>query len=198
MQYGLAEEYSMTVFHQLHCLAMIKTELNRQTLRYPAPEHTHENANHIPHCFDYIRQGLMCAGDMTLEKAKVNADGVRIRDVNGWGVEHECKNWDDVMRWSEKHRSDDSEAIVPDWFALEAGFKHFEDRPQVIVDGNVGHSTPLAGGSAPGNVDPSAVPATPLAGGSPGKSVDGNAGQATPLKGESALGKMTGHEGHGM
>jgi hypothetical protein len=148
MQYGLAEEYSMTVFHQLHCLAMIKTELHRQTLRYPTPEHSHENANHIPHCFDYIRQGLMCAGDMTLEKAKVNANGERIRDVNGWGVEHECKDWDAIMRWSEKHRSDDSHVIVPDWFALDAGFKHFEDKPDEIVDGNAAaQTTAPAGGS---------------------------------------------------
>jgi len=44
------------------------------------------------HCFDYIRQALMCAGDMTVEWPRTEEDGRRFA-VDGWGVTHECKDW---------------------------------------------------------------------------------------------------------
>lgn len=34
----------------------------------------------------------MCAGDLTLERAAVK-DGELTASVDGWGVTHECKNW---------------------------------------------------------------------------------------------------------
>ena len=49
-------------------------------------------ADHIHHCFDYIRQSLMCAGDMAMEWPRTEPDGRRIA-VDGWGVPHECKSW---------------------------------------------------------------------------------------------------------
>ena len=49
-------------------------------------------ADHIHHCFDYIRQSLMCAGDMAMEWPRTETDGRRVA-VDGWGIPHECKNW---------------------------------------------------------------------------------------------------------
>ncbi|KAK1048202.1 hypothetical protein LTR33_014905 [Friedmanniomyces endolithicus] len=51
---------------------------------------------HVWHCFDYIRQALMCAGDMTVEWPRTEEDGRRFA-VDGWGVTHECKDWDAIM-----------------------------------------------------------------------------------------------------
>lgn len=34
----------------------------------------------------------MCAGDMTVEWPREEADGARFA-VDGWGVEHQCKDW---------------------------------------------------------------------------------------------------------
>ena len=56
--------------------------------------HTH----HIHHCFDYLRQSIMCSGDMTLESSAVEDDGSRIT-VDGWGVSHQCKNWDSIWEY---------------------------------------------------------------------------------------------------
>lgn len=47
---------------------------------------------HVYHCFDYLRQSLMCAGDMTIEWPREEEDGSRFA-FDGWGVEHQCKDW---------------------------------------------------------------------------------------------------------
>lgn len=47
---------------------------------------------HVGHCFDYLRQSLMCAGDMSVEWPRVESDGRKIA-VDGWGVEHRCRRW---------------------------------------------------------------------------------------------------------
>lgn len=48
--------------------------------------------DHMAHCFDYLRQSLMCHGDMTLEWPRTEPDGRRVV-VDGWGIEHQCKDW---------------------------------------------------------------------------------------------------------
>lgn len=44
---------------------------------------------HVGHCFDYIRQGIMCAGDMSIE-----GGAGEIRDViDGMDQPHQCRSW---------------------------------------------------------------------------------------------------------
>ena len=61
-------------------------------------------APHVQHCFDYLRQTLMCNADHTLEPF-VAADGKTIQPAgsSGWGVEHKCKSWDDLVSWVQNH-----------------------------------------------------------------------------------------------
>lgn len=91
--------YDISLFHQLHCLKHIRnhyylskasltsnnTDAIQTMLLRPQEDHVH-------HCFDYLRQGLMCAGDLTLEWPREEADGSRFA-VDGWGITHECKSW---------------------------------------------------------------------------------------------------------
>lgn len=56
------------------------------------------NVGHMDHCFDYIRQVIMCGGDMAL--AGENFPG----GSNQFGVPHVCKNWDEIYQWLEKNR----------------------------------------------------------------------------------------------
>ncbi|KAK3073640.1 hypothetical protein LTR53_004599 [Teratosphaeriaceae sp. CCFEE 6253] len=100
--------YDISVFHQLHCLANIRKHLfllqaamdgdNKQDiydmLLQPQEDHVH-------HCFDYIRQALMCAGDMTVEWPRTEEDGSRFA-VDGWGITHECRDWDAIMGYMEQ------------------------------------------------------------------------------------------------
>ena len=52
--------------------------------------------DHVLHCFDYLRQGIMCAADSTLEWPRQEVDGRRFA-VDGWGVEHQCADWVSVV-----------------------------------------------------------------------------------------------------
>lgn len=49
-----------------------------------------DQVDHIPHCIDYIRQGIMCAGDTSMEGATYD----RHRTVLfGLGNPHRCKDF---------------------------------------------------------------------------------------------------------
>jgi len=61
--------------------------------------------NHIIHCFDYIRQSLMCSGDMTLEHSREPPLGEKRTDTDGWGVKHQCKDWNAMVGWTLDHRA---------------------------------------------------------------------------------------------
>ena len=58
---------------------------------------------HVLHCFDFIRQALMCYGDMTLEPW-VDFDGVTLysRGSSGWGTTHKCRNFEELKGWVEE------------------------------------------------------------------------------------------------
>ena len=100
----------------------------RQQMRLPAPKWAHRNANHIPHCFEYIRQGIMCSADTTLEKSRIE-DGKITRDVDGWGAEHECRDLDAIYQWSTDNRSDNTTLIVPPFLRLYSGLEDDDEPP---------------------------------------------------------------------
>ncbi|KAK8139506.1 hypothetical protein PG984_002886 [Apiospora sp. TS-2023a] len=61
---------------------------------------------HIGHCFDYLRQAVMCAGDMTLEGAMLLPNGqIGPAGVDGWGATHQCRSWDQAVDWTLQHRA---------------------------------------------------------------------------------------------
>jgi hypothetical protein len=59
---------------------------------------------HIYHCIDYIRQSIMCNGDTTLEKPST-VNGKPMRGVDGWGVAHECRDYDAIYSYADTHKS---------------------------------------------------------------------------------------------
>lgn len=60
-----------------------------RNLKMAGSESLQEQVNHINHCFDYLRQGIMCAGDMSIEGAA--SDGLNA--VDGFDQLHTCKSW---------------------------------------------------------------------------------------------------------
>jgi len=54
-----------------------------------------EVAHHTAHCFDYLRQSIMCNADTSLE-GKTEAGP-------GWGSKHQCKDYDEVLAWANNH-----------------------------------------------------------------------------------------------
>jgi len=58
------------------------------------------HGHHARHCFVYIMESIMCAGDLTIEWAAIEKDGSR-KQVKGWGVPHQCKDPDAIREWME-------------------------------------------------------------------------------------------------
>ncbi|KAF1837659.1 hypothetical protein BDW02DRAFT_490899 [Decorospora gaudefroyi] len=71
----------------------------------------HAHAGHINHCFDYIRQALMCAADTNLEEVSFeevdNGRGGKdqVLGAQGWGARRVCRPfwgvWGWAVRWGE-------------------------------------------------------------------------------------------------
>jgi hypothetical protein len=81
----------MSVFHQLHCLSYLAVHFQQG---YGGVKLEKEVAHHSAHCFNYIRQGIMCNADTTLEGKT---------DSPGEGSEHECVDYDALLDWANEH-----------------------------------------------------------------------------------------------
>ncbi|KAB8072075.1 hypothetical protein BDV29DRAFT_158911 [Aspergillus leporis] len=86
-----------TVFHDLHCLNMI-----RQNLHYYWDYYPHNNASilkpHLDHCIDSIRLSLMCSGDMTV--APIIWDYNKGRFIPDFEVHHTCRDYEALKEWT--------------------------------------------------------------------------------------------------
>jgi hypothetical protein len=67
--------YMRSMYHQLHSLKKIQSALSKlQSCPSLAEESRSSIDGHIEHCFNYLRQGVICAGVLTLEGPDI-ADG---------------------------------------------------------------------------------------------------------------------------
>jgi len=95
------------VFHQLHCLNYLRKIIYSDY--YSRPEHlprTFEVGdkllfNHVDHCVDYLRQFIMCAGDVT----PVTSNWVQTHHSPhpDFNTLHKCRNFDKLLEWVEEH-----------------------------------------------------------------------------------------------
>ncbi|KAI9146896.1 Oxidase ustYa [Paramyrothecium foliicola] len=110
------DRYSISMFHQLHCLGMVREMYFASVHGSKAnvfgeeelsgTELKHQQMIHIGHCFDYLRQAIMCAGDMTLEGAMLLPNGeVGPAGVDGWGATHQCRSWEQAVEWTIEHKA---------------------------------------------------------------------------------------------
>ena len=56
---------------------------------------------HVEHCFDYLRQLVMCAADATLEHVQEGNEDMDA--VVGWGIGHQCRDWNVIWQFAEDH-----------------------------------------------------------------------------------------------
>ena len=109
-----ADRYSVAMFHQLHCLGLIRKEYYQfaSPSSNTQPFTRHGSSGHFTHCIDYLRQSIMCAADMTIEPALVGEDGSRT-GVDGWGItHHNCKNWHSVWDWMLEHHAENNKTHI--------------------------------------------------------------------------------------
>ncbi|KAF2683337.1 hypothetical protein K458DRAFT_452845 [Lentithecium fluviatile CBS 122367] len=101
---NVSQTKAIAAFHQMHCLNNLRKSLyasvsNESTFTYRIPQLEH----HWRHCFDYLRQALMCNADVTLETLEMRGDMV-VGSVDGWGTEHVCRDWDGLKDWAQGGR----------------------------------------------------------------------------------------------
>lgn len=72
-------------------------------------QHVHDHnsrpdPHHLRHCFDYLRQSLICAADTNLEPVNFELGG-----VTGWQFNRTCRDFEGIKKWAEVNRKwDDS------------------------------------------------------------------------------------------
>jgi hypothetical protein len=108
MNRSLTTQHAMvSVFHQMHCLVSSPVKflpLTNLACKFAIREGYYDTragepdkipAAHLNHCFDYIRQAIMCFSDMTLEWIPEGGIG-----STGWGYQHTCRNYEAVKAWT--------------------------------------------------------------------------------------------------
>lgn len=97
----------VTAFHQLHCLSYLAEHYQQG---YGGTNLTEEVAHHTAHCFNYLRQGIMCSADVTLEG--------KTKEGPGEGSEHECVDYDALLEWANANSAMPWRGNLPDTSVL--------------------------------------------------------------------------------
>ncbi|KAJ6127877.1 hypothetical protein N7471_009094 [Penicillium samsonianum] len=84
------------VFHQIHCLNMLRKGLRRDYYTKHDKEETY--TIHLNHCLDYLRQVVMCNVDVT--PRPVHWDNNKNRPISEFEVEHTCRDFWSVREWA--------------------------------------------------------------------------------------------------
>ncbi|SMR45914.1 unnamed protein product [Zymoseptoria tritici ST99CH_1E4] len=106
---------AIAVFHSLHCLHAIhggyykavSMHLNKRQQGnhhdasdgVSASHEDHQDPAHLRHCFDYLRQSLMCGADTNIEPMDKELKG-----VTGWGYQRTCRDYDAVVAWASENK----------------------------------------------------------------------------------------------
>ncbi|KAJ2891605.1 hypothetical protein MKZ38_000180 [Zalerion maritima] len=99
--------FTTSVTHQLHCLFAVVQTYSGLTSGHEIPDDHHW---HMIHCFDYMRQAIMCNADLALEgHATTFPDDNTGSD--GWDSKHVCKDYDEVKAYLESVRAYDDQQI---------------------------------------------------------------------------------------
>ncbi|KAI3318834.1 hypothetical protein HD806DRAFT_511125 [Xylariaceae sp. AK1471] len=106
----------IAVFHELHCLNILRTayftslEGNLEEVAAAGQDANHRTSrHHIRHCFEYLRQSLICLADSNLENMNYTTQG-----VSGWQTERTCRNFEGLKSWAD-HWGIAREEALQDW-----------------------------------------------------------------------------------
>ncbi|KUJ16675.1 uncharacterized protein LY89DRAFT_669143 [Mollisia scopiformis] len=92
----------LDVFHQLHCLNMIRQTLRPDYYKPYVPGEDGEDLlfghHHIDHCVETIRQALVCASDVTVYTWHWDYEVNAMR--NQFATPHTCRNFEKIREWA--------------------------------------------------------------------------------------------------
>ncbi|KAK3317707.1 hypothetical protein B0T19DRAFT_435447 [Cercophora scortea] len=97
----------LDVFHQLHCLNMIRQALHPEYYKphtpgpHPGEEDELLGHDHVDHCVDAIRQSLMCNADISVLTWRWNRKQKKNMEMGT--ILHTCRRFDKIQDWARKH-----------------------------------------------------------------------------------------------
>lgn len=97
----------LDVFHQLHCLNMMRKLVYPDAYPMDLSSGTTEAADnlfHMEHCYEQLRQSLQCSSDLaTITWQWSRKQGRFLGNVH---TMHTCKNWDKIHDWAIKNTAE--------------------------------------------------------------------------------------------
>ncbi|TVY26081.1 hypothetical protein LHYA1_G004311 [Lachnellula hyalina] len=92
--------------HALHCLYYTVDSYHQLVVNGTFGFDGIRNDMHASHCFEYLRNQILCMADMTLEGSE------SLLDATGQGQAHMCRDREEANAWIEGRRVDDLQSIV--------------------------------------------------------------------------------------
>ncbi|PNH43307.1 hypothetical protein VD0004_g4149 [Verticillium dahliae] len=120
-EYAPKRVFTTSVTHQLHCLHAIVKEFaslqpgaasSRRRAEDDHDQHDGEAHNpedggfHLQHCFEYLRQSILCCGDVALEGTQTTFPP-GFEGSDGWDAKHVCRDYEQVKTFLDAKRADD-------------------------------------------------------------------------------------------
>ncbi|KAH8756159.1 hypothetical protein BGZ57DRAFT_962703 [Hyaloscypha finlandica] len=99
--------FTTSMTHQLHCLFAVVETYSGLKSNTTLPEDHHW---HMIHCFDYMRQAIMCSADMALEGLETTFPDHN-GGSDGWDSKHVCRDYGQVINYLESVRAYDDQQI---------------------------------------------------------------------------------------
>lgn len=97
----------VSMFHQLQCLRDIRKQLKAMSISWDASRALMSNRGwgsdyeQFGLCFDYLRQGILCHADTTLNPVAFNSEWADGKVVDGNILWHKCKDRNVLYGWAE-------------------------------------------------------------------------------------------------
>ncbi|MCJ1330069.1 hypothetical protein MMC10_006750 [Thelotrema lepadinum] len=110
-EYGGGYMATLEMFHQLHCLNMVRMGLRPERYSFALHYNVSEGtlSKHYDHCIDILRQVIMCNGDTSLLTFHwVEGNPFPYPDFNTW---HQCRDPEQILEWALR-RQPDMKALV--------------------------------------------------------------------------------------
>lgn len=114
----------LEVFHQLHCLNLLRIQVYRDyyTSLSPVPPIFRVNEtvrrSELDHCVDILRQSIMCTGDVTI--ATANWVQGHPRPIPDFSTMHVCRDFDALLEWASERDAGEVEKLQGDAFVYRS------------------------------------------------------------------------------
>ncbi|KZV85750.1 hypothetical protein EXIGLDRAFT_622699, partial [Exidia glandulosa HHB12029] len=81
--------FTLAMFHELHCLRELNWAFSRSF-----------TVHHVRHCLTYLRHGVLCSADLTLEPGDFTERNFTYDRV---GETHICRDWSAIYEEMERN-----------------------------------------------------------------------------------------------